>query len=376
MSIQKDKYLFFYLKTGGGHLAPAKAIAEKIKDNHPEIETILVDGFEEVPWFVRVIIEGGYRKLQSSAQWIYESLYFFGKPRFSSELNTFYLFFFTKKYIERLILTEKPARIIILHFFLIKPIYHVLQKHKLNIKVITLVTDPFTAHPMWFLQKKQNFILFSERLKEKVKRKFSYEKLQVFPFVLGEKFSNPLPKEKVDELKNKYGLADKKVVLILGGGDGIPKGKKIIEEIVRSKLNAHIIIICGKNKRLKKQAEVINKKYNTSLKVYGYIDFVYELINTSDIVISKCGASTMMEILLLQKVPVINSYIWEQEKGNIDFIIENHFGLYEPSVPKLPAILNMLINDDEYYDSFKQKIEKASLKNGLEAVADYIVKLN
>lgn len=374
MSEKKEKYLFFYLKTGSGHFAPAKAIADKIEKNYQAIEPVLIDGFAESPGFVHYIVEDGYRKLQASAKWIYEYLYLIGKTRITAELNTFCVFFFIKKFIERTILNQKPSKIIILHFFLIKPVYNVIQKYKLSIHVVTLVTDPFTAHPMWFLQRKQNLVLFSERLKEKIKCDFFEERLNVFPFVLGEKYSQPMPEEDINRIKTEYGLNGKKVILILGGGDGMPKGKKIIKEIVEANLNAHLIVVCGKNRRLKKQAEAINKKFDANIKIFGYIDFVYEMINVSDIVISKCGASTMMEGLLLQKVLVINSYIWEQEKGNIDFIRDNHFGTYEPSVSKLRTLLARLIDDEIFYNSFKQKIAKANLKNGLDEVTEYLVK--
>ena len=41
--------------------------------------------------------------------------------------------------------------------------------------------------------------------------------------------------------------ADKKVILILGGGDGIPKGKRILRELLRVNMNAQLAIVCGKN---------------------------------------------------------------------------------------------------------------------------------
>ena len=40
-----------------------------------------------------------------------------------------------------------------------------------------------------------------------------------------------------------------------------------------------------------------------NLKVFGYVDFIHSLINISDVVITKCGASTFMEILMMGKVP-------------------------------------------------------------------------
>jgi UDP-N-acetylglucosamine:LPS N-acetylglucosamine transferase len=42
------KYLFLYLKTGGGHLAPAKAVAEEIRSRRKsDPEILLVDGLSE-----------------------------------------------------------------------------------------------------------------------------------------------------------------------------------------------------------------------------------------------------------------------------------------------------------------------------------------
>lgn len=368
----KDKYLFLYLKTGGGHYAPAKAVAEKIESGYNTIEPLLTDGFAESPAFVRYVVEEGYRKLQSEAKWVYHFLYFIGKPRISSELNTFYVFFFTRKYIEKVILNERPEKIIILHFFLIKPVYYVLRRHKLDIPVLTFVTDPFTAHPMWFMEKRQHFIIFSRRLFEKLSKRFTVNRLNVFPFVVNEKFSNSMTPEEISMFKLKLGIKEKKVILILGGGDGIPKGRRILKELAQNPPGARVIIVCGKNEKLKKQAEKINERYKLNLIIFGYVDFVYELINASDIVVSKCGASTMMEILLLKKVPVINSFIWEQEKGNIDFIINNKLGIYEPSAKKLTAVLNRLILDEEFYNSFRINMEAMKLKNGLEEVTKFI----
>lgn len=62
------KYLFLYLKTGGGHLAPAKAVAEKIKTKRKvDVEILLVDGFSESNIFVKKVIEDGYKNAINKA---------------------------------------------------------------------------------------------------------------------------------------------------------------------------------------------------------------------------------------------------------------------------------------------------------------------
>ena len=78
--------------------------------------------------------------------------------------------------------------------------------------------------------------------------------------------------------------------------------------------------------------ELIKKLYpDVRIHVYGFVDFVYELINISDAVITKGGPATVMEILQLNKIPVISSYIWEQEKGNVELVTQSNVGFYEPN---------------------------------------------
>ncbi|MFO7445968.1 MAG: hypothetical protein R6W90_06345 [Ignavibacteriaceae bacterium] len=371
-----SKYFFLYLKTGGGHLAPARSLSKHIEKYYPgSVEPVLIDGFEKTPRIIRYLIEDGYRKLQSGAKWYYEFLYAINKVPVLASITAGIITFFCRKYIEEIILKEKPEKIIILHFFLIQPVYRALRKYNLKTKVFTIVTDPYTAHPLWFLEKEQNFIVFSERLKKYVNEKMPDSRVNVFPFILDEKFSTQLPQENIGMLKKKLGFpADKKIVLVLGGGDGIPHGKKILEEILKSKPDAVIAVVAGRNKQLFRAASKLKNDYgNCDLIVYGFVDFIYELLNISDVVVTKCGASTMMEILMIKKVPVVNDYIWEQEKGNIEFLMDNKFGIYEPVIKNLPAVIKKLINEEAYYNSFRDNIINANLKNGTAEVSAFLL---
>ncbi|MBK7713550.1 MAG: hypothetical protein IPJ37_23455 [Bacteroidales bacterium] len=108
-------------------------------------------------------------------------------------------------------------------------------------------------------------------------------------------------------------------------------------------------------------------------KIYGYVDFVHSLLASLDIVITKCGASTSMEILMMGKVPVINSYIWEQEKGNMEFVCNSNMGILEKNTNHLPDVLNGLLTNNERYKSLTRNIKNASLRNGVGQVSDYIL---
>jgi processive 1,2-diacylglycerol beta-glucosyltransferase/1,2-diacylglycerol 3-beta-galactosyltransferase len=279
-----------------------------------------------------------------------------------------------KKYLEEVILKERPDKIVIFHFFCIIPVFKILRKNKLSIPVQTVITDPFTPHPMWFLEKRQDFIVFSKDLEEKIiKMKKDYA-VKNFPFVIDDKFSKVLSHDEVNSIKKDFGYEPgKKMILILGGGDGIPKGERILEEILEANIKAEIGIVCGKNEVLQKGIENLKKRYKADhLKIYSYVDFIYELINISDVVVTKCGASTIMEILNLKKVPVVNDYIWEQEQGNVDYLIDKRLGIYEPKIEKLSGIIKKLLEDEKFYFSYKENILKEKINNGVKEVSEYI----
>jgi len=378
MQNQKEKYFLLYLKTGAGHFAPANSIAHYLSAAYGEnIEPVLVDGLANANSIVRYILEDGYRLLQARSNLYYGFLYATNKFSLIRHINASLSSFFMKPYLKKRIDDERPAKIVIFHFFLIAPVLDILKELQYDIPVITVVTDPFTAHPLWFQRKQEQYIVFSERLKEDCvqKRKIPASKLRVFPFVLGKQFSKSLSSAEKTKVKQKYGFSlEKKVVLIIGGGDGIPHGKSIVQQLLRASLDVEIAIVCGKNKELYTDALELQQHY-PSLKVFAFVDFVYELLNASDIVITKCGASTIMEILILKKIPIINDYLWEQELGNMEFVRDNGLGIFEHDISKLPSLLQELVSGKERYQQYLKNIEKMNVRSGTAEVGEFLRKL-
>ncbi len=375
----KEKYFLLYLKTGEGHLAPARAIAQFLSANHGNtIDPVLIDGLTDAKSLPRSIIEKGYRLLQARAKWYYEFLYATNKFPPIGYLNVAIANFFIKPYLRKRIEQERPAKIVIFHFFLIAPVLDILHELNFDIPVVTVVTDPFTAHPLWFQRPEQRYIVFSERVKRYCieRREIPESQLHVFPFILDEKYAVSLPSAEMTLVKQKFGFRpDKKCVLIIGGGDGIPNGKHILRQLLHASLDVDIAIVCGKNKALYAAALELQRRY-PSLKVFAFVDFVYELLNAADVVITKCGASTIMEILMMKKIPIINDYIWEQELGNMEFVRDNELGIFEHKIGKLPDIVRGLVSDNDPYKRFRQNIEKMNVRSGTKEVVEFLVTMN
>jgi len=374
-----SKILFLYLKTGGGHLAPAKAVSSWVQANSiQDVEIDLYDGFTGVSPIVKHTIEDGYRISQSRFKIIFEALYAINKFKPIAKLTSWIISKVVMANLEKYILSASPSKIVIFHFFLIKPTLKILRKHKLTTPVVTVITDPFTAHPIWFLERPKSIIVFSNKLKRELIDNKGYDdsSVLVFPFTVNPKFSAPATIQQQLAVRAYLGIENSsRVILILGGADGIPNGEKLLKAFAKSGIENPIVLVCGKSKYLKRIAQTIKVDYNfNNLHILGYIDFVYELISIADVVVTKCGASTFMEVLLCGKIPLVNSYIWEQEKGNVDFICEKGLGIFESNPKRLVEIVKLMVNNPSFQIPFLRNIKNIGLKNGTSAVSDYIIK--
>jgi UDP-N-acetylglucosamine:LPS N-acetylglucosamine transferase len=368
--------MFLYLKTGGGHLAPAKALAEVMDKRTPDsFRPELVDGLAGAIKPAHWLIEDGYRASINYAKWIFEALYFFNKFDLVAQMSLKLFAPVAQKIIADKIKTTNPAGIIIFHYFLIQPVYEILKQLNVSIPVKVVVTDPYTAHPIWFLDKRPEFIVFSKQLRNQlIEKGFDGEKVKYFPQIISTKFET-LPDENQKRLiMIKLGMLQKrKTVLIFGGGDGMKKGLSVFKRLLKSKAQLNILMICGRNNIMQQMAQSLaDASDKMGVKVFGFVQNVHELLAVSDVVVSKCGASALAEMMITKKVPVIVDYIWEQEKGNLDFILENDLGFYESNPDDAVNRIESLINNSQAYNNCLKNIQALNYKNGVHRIAHYI----
>lgn len=372
----KKKFLFLYIQAGGGHISAARAIARYMDQHYAEtVDPVLIDGFTEAPRWLKKIIIDGYKASQTTGQRVYELLYRLNEQRLFAKISQMLLCRFVQGYIKKVILQQRPTQMVILHFFLVRPTIKMLKKLKIDIPVTTIITDPFTINRLRVIEKDVDYIVFSERARNTaVKRGVPHHKIRIHPTILKQEFNQPLSAEQIIEKKKSFGLSlEQKTIFIMWAGDGIPKGEKILQELVDTKVDGQIMIVCGKNQKLERQANKIASLHpEYIIKVFGFVDFMYDLVNISDIIITKWWPATIMEILMMKKIPVINSYIRWQEKWNMEFVVDNNVGFYEPNVHKMVKIVHDMMQSD--FSVYHDNIHKLQLRNGTEEVAEYLMK--
>lgn len=355
---QKRKFMFVYLTTGAGHISTARVMKECILKNEPNAEVVMVNGFDKKNFWGQVILEQGYYVSTNFFHGLYPLAYDLARFRF---FQSFMLRFFmphTVRYLRKIIKKEKPTDIVSFHFALSPCIKQALKSSDSKINLSVMVTDPFTVPNVWFYEKSLQYFVYSEQAKEiGMNLKVPEKNIHIVPFALNPKYQIPFDKDDITNLKKKHGFdLNKKVLLIVGGGDGIPGAIEIINKCILRKAKFSVAVICGHDLVKKTYLEGLKVLYpKFDLHVYGFINYLDELVKLSDCVVMKAGPATLVEVLSCKKPVIICRYIHNQEKGNMQFAVNNKVGFFIQSPGKIYDKVEELLADEHFDEKMKER---------------------
>ena len=355
---QKRKFMFVYLTTGAGHISTARVMKECILKNEPNAEVVMVNGFDKKNFWGQVILEQGYYVSTNFFHGLYPLAYDLARFRF---FQSFMLRFFmphTVRYLRKIIKKKKPTDIVSFHFALSPCIKQALKSSDSKINLSVMVTDPFTVPNVWFYEKSLQYFVYSEQAKEiGMNLKVPEKNIHIVPFALNPKYQIPFDKDDITSLKKKHGFdLNKKVLLIVGGGDGIPGAIEIINKCILRKAKFSVAVICGHDLVKKTYLEGLKVLYpKFDLHVYGFINYLDELVKLSDCVVMKAGPATLVEVLSCKKPVIICRYIHNQEKGNMQFAVNNKVGFFIQSPGKIYDKVEELLADEHFDEKMKER---------------------
>ena len=377
----KQRIGFLYLKTGGGHISGVNALIARLTEKYPDNAAYIPqNGFKEQNRISRIFFEKGYLATSNYFELGYVAFYQLTRSKTILTFCIWLLRPFIVKNLVTFLKTEKITKLVCVHEILIPLARIAIDRVTPGIPLISVVMDPFTAHPLWFYTKNTELIVFSQKLQKEAIERYGFKPDQVhqFPLMLSRNFDRRYTLDEKIAAKQRHGIPlDKKIVLVVGGGEGLNSTLAIVNAFIFQRCPAHLIVICGKNKVLKTQLEILLKTTQiTNIQVFGFVSFMPDLINVSDCVITKSGPATVMETLSTGKPLILASYVRGQELGNMLYVVNNNLGWYIPKPRKIIKKVKEIITDDTLLASIEKKIDAMHIQNGLESISDFIYRFS
>lgn len=358
------KILIVYASYGSGHKTIAQYIKDTIYDeNKYQIELIDVLSYTgRVADFVLKSFDYAYKHRMEK---LFSSLYEILDHHNMTKGYEWYVrkFIFNDK-LRKMYIDFNPDVVIATHFYGTTIAKILKGEGLINPRMVTVVTD-YKIHELWMSNSKKEdiFIVANNIVKnEMIERGCKSEHIEPLGLPYNEKkLIEIIPR---NEIYDKYDIPkDKKNILFYGGGSmGSFAYVKYLKVLLKLNTDYEILFVCGKNTELKEYVDDLSKKYN-NLKPFGFVNNVYELMDISDIIISKPGGATVTECLEMQKFLVALPGIGGQENYNARFVSENGYGVRVRYLFTFKLFMKKYLFDSErYINAYKnKKVDNQSL---------------
>lgn len=241
---------------------------------------------------------------------------------------------------------------------------------------VTVVTDLGGAHPTWFHKDVDMTYIPSEGVRAVAKKMhIPAVKLRRLGLPVREQFWTPPPADK-SALRQQLGLiANRPVVLAIGGGDGVG-GLRAIAETLANELGRRIgedgvqlVVVCGKNDSLR--ASIAASEWPIKVTALGYVSNMSDWMVASDIVCTKAGPGTIAEALIRGLPIVITGYLPGQEEANVKYVVSEQVGQFAKKPVKIAELVaRWLANPQLLADMSCRALAIARPHASLEIAAD------
>uniref|UniRef100_A0A7C3UQD9 Glycosyltransferase n=1 Tax=candidate division WOR-3 bacterium TaxID=2052148 RepID=A0A7C3UQD9_UNCW3 len=366
----KKRILFLISDTGGGHRSSALALAQVFSEKY-NITCLLPDFFREgtKPPFRN--FPDAYADITKKRNYFYGLLWYGIYPEPFYKFLNWIVDITSPNGLREFYERHYPFDCVVsCHALLNHFPLQTLRRYYHKIPFYIVVIDLLSLHTGWFERGADFYFLpIPESEFFFLKRGFPKEKLGVYGFPIRKEFFLLQNKE---ELKGKFGVEDKKVVLIIGGGEGIGQIKEVASSFLK-KTDYQILIVTGRNEVLFKS---LSETYwsERRIRVFGFVNNIYELLSISDLCITKAGSSTIMEAVA-KKVPLIlMNYTYGQEAGNVRWVERRGLGFYEKEPAEI-LIKAQRILETDLGGKIKEKMGKINLAGASERICEKIVQL-
>ena len=367
------KILIVSVKAGAGHLKAAESVEAAFAKFHPEPEVKNLELLDYSTELIKYVYGKMYLDIVKTIPELYaysykhyESSKRFIKPRFLIDKFNFSDFF-------GLVEGFDPDIVVATHFIPAGVLENYRRKRKKNFKIAVTITD-YEFHPLWLVSNVDLYFTATEEVKDSL---MFYgvppEKIVTSGIPIHPKFSEP---KKRKELLAKYGLQNNSpVILISAGSFGVTPLSEVIADLGVIQDEFQITVVCGHNAKLRKDLEIKQKAEPRLKKVFGFVDFMDELMALSDLLITKPGGITVSESMALGLPMIFIEPIPGQEEANADYIVEQGAGIKARNLPVLLYKLGLLIRNSEKLTDMSQRAKAISRPKAAKTIADEVLNL-
>lgn len=244
--------------------------------------------------------------------------------------------------------------------------------------IMTVITD-YVSHSYWRKdhQSQDAFIVANDIMKNVMIKK-GIDGKKIYPFGLPFYRKNMENLDSREEVMFKYNIDPaKKTYLFFGGGAmGSMGSLDYLKALIWQDLPINIIFISGRNQKLEEKARrYVMKKKASNVKVLGFTKDVYNLLNVSDVVISKPGGATLTECIDMRVPLILIPGNGGPEKYNARYICKKKYGCKVMSPIGLASAVKKTLKKEKLVIKWRENMQKHDKNESTKKILELALKM-
>ena len=360
---QLKKIMIIYADSGAGHRRAAEALYQVVTAYYPAAQVRLFDALQYTTAVFRRNYPRTYLYMVNHCPWLWGSFYHMldnGRVdrisrAFRRQTNAQHC-----RKLERYLLHEQPDLVLTTHFLPNEIITHLKRRHGFRTFLATCITD-YYPHIFWRDSGVDlYFTPHAELTPCLIEMGIPAERIRTLGIPIAPIFGQPGDRA---GLRQKLGLDGRMTVLITSGGFGVGPVQDLVMELDRVAKPLQILVICGKNPRLQAELTERTARAHQSFKIYGFVDNMHELMEASDVMISKSGGLTVTEALAKGLPLLVLHPIPGQEAGNCAFLVRHGAGIQVKDADQAREVLERLLEHPAELASLRENMRQLGRPN-------------
>jgi processive 1,2-diacylglycerol beta-glucosyltransferase len=352
--LSKKRVLLLSEGFGVGHTRAAHAISSGIHALSSDIITKVLELGAFLHPTIAPMIFNAYRKTVVSQPKLYHLLY---RSQYNKSLNrvaqlALHRIFYsqTADVIEQL----RPDIVVSTHFFP-SAVVSRLKRSGMDVPLLTVITD-YDAHGTWVNTGTNLYLVSTDNVRDKlIEKGVAPHKIEVTGLPVHPDFWHTYDRA---ELIKQLQLADMPTVLAMGGGWGIISKFEILEYVASWRDKVQIIICLGDNEKAREQLEENPLFRHPNIRLLGFTDQVAQLMEVSDLLITKPGGMTCTEAMAKGIPMLFYDAIPGQEEKNLHYFISRGYAEKIEGTGTLEKWLNMIVHNRPEYERRRAEISR------------------
>jgi len=324
------KLLLVSVSAGAGHVRAAEAIKKMAANNYSELTVDHIDMMDYVSRPMRAAILDAYElmamQLPELWRFVYKKTNRPTQSRAIRELARILNITNAGKFY-RFVADYQPDSILATHFLPAHALVTAPKKFSSHIPTpVSLLMTDYDKHGLLMSPGMAHYFVSTEKMRWKMRQAGIADKIIIVSGIPVDPIFYEV--KSAVELKKKYNVSgDKKIVLVLSGGQGLVRLEDIIVTLVDSSQPLAIFALAGKSESLKNKLEKLQLPEKHALRIIGWTDDIDNYMRLADVIITKPGGLSTTECITLKKPIIAISPIPGQEEHNVEYILENGFGV-------------------------------------------------